>query len=292
MRRFCAAIVIAVFTVGLSGCDPKPRNELGLRDRSIGLVIAGGRDDLRYWRMDGSGVAMKSLEGRCTTNAMWSGWEVICNGTAGKTLLFSPSGKLVVTTDLSCMGGSVAISKDRDAIACWDPGGSALTVKESGLGTSSSVFDADKYGIPAQSRLNGSFPSPLSWTPDSSSLYFSSSGRMFVYSRTTRAVTELAVRGDWPSVSPDGTRFVYRDRHTEILAVCDLKRDASPELLDLGPLWYPPSWSSDGTFILANEKGAMKLVVLRLSDRKRQTVRIWDEDLKAQFYALVKIPAE
>ena len=115
---------------------------------------------------------------------------------------------------------------------------------------------------------------------------------MFVYSRSPPAVNELASKGDWPAVSPDGSRVIYRDLSTGLLGIVGLSPSAKPQLLGLGPLWYPPTWSVDGDYILGNEKGAMKLVILRLSDGKRQEVRIWDEDLKAQLYALVRLPGE
>ena len=61
-------------------------------------------------------------------------------------------------------------------------------------GYSSRIFDATEYQIPQNQRLNGTFSSPISWTPDSPEFYFSCAGRMFVFSRKLQSIRELPPR--------------------------------------------------------------------------------------------------
>lgn len=84
--------------------------------------------------------------------------------------------------------------------------------------------------------------------------------------------------------------YHFRDATSQALIMTALGPGSSSSVpLGLGPLWDPPAWSVDGNYILGNERGQMKLIILRLGDRKRQEVRIWDEDLNAQCYALVRL---
>lgn len=108
--------------------------------------------------------------------------------------------------------------------------------------------------------------------------------------KKTPKYSGTAAKGDWPVVSPDGTPIISRDATSQALIMTALGPGSSSSVpLGLGPLWDPPAWSVDGNYILGNERGQMKLIILRLGDRKRQEVRIWDEDLNAQCYALVRL---
>ena len=274
--------------LGLTGCDSRPTDELGLKAKSLVLANVGGRDTLSYWRMDGQPLVTKTLNSPCRTNFVFNDWDLQCENPNGEIVILGMDGRVLAKLGRHCYG-LTAVAPDRVTEACWDSNGTILTVYLEGSGAIE-VFNADNYRIARTARLTGTFPSPLSWTRDSGRLYFSSAGRIFVYSVRSHALEELSVKGDWPKVAPEGSRILYRDGITRQAAILDLTGRGAVRQLAVGPLWYPASWSVDGNYVLANRKGEMKLIIWRLSDGKSQDVRIWDEDLKAQYYGLVRTP--